>query len=362
MLWSFIYIKRSFRPVALLVFCVVGVYSPFSFSYYFVQESRNNLHYWNLPSNRVELAPGEGGKNLSIQLDIRGDFYSYKEYVACVAGCSDGVRYSTPYIENDPWRMGVAMIAPFTITASGGGRSATFNINGVSSGGRNYIGNGGSAGDVRGMYFTDGVAYHSSPWIGSFQTSVDATYIWHNETYGGNINLSAPAGTPAGTYTYNGTLAQFNLQYCGTSCSPSFSQGTYWHPFNTTVYITVLGKCAFSNASMILDYSSLSPKAANGSVKKSTTQLTCNSDVSSGTLKLVSTSGRNQTSTTGTSVKVGDNMDAIVTVNGKDASSGIALQGPFNIPIEVASTLNTYGNIPKPGAFQGSAVLSFEPD
>lgn len=82
----------------------------------------------------MELAPGEGGKSLSIQLDIRGDFYSYKEYVACVAGCSDGVRYSTPYIENDPWRMGVAMIAPFTITASGGGRSATFNINGVSRG------------------------------------------------------------------------------------------------------------------------------------------------------------------------------------------------------------------------------------
>ncbi|WP_425061515.1 hypothetical protein [Serratia marcescens] len=112
----------------------------------------------------------------------------------------------------------------------------------------------------------------------------------------------------------------------------------------------------------MLDYSSLSPKAANRSEKKSTTQLTCNSDVSSGTLKLVSTSGSNQTSTTGTSVKVGDNMHAIVTVNGKDASGGIALQGPFNIPIEVASTLNTYGNIPKPGAFQGSAVLSFEPD
>ncbi|TFZ84317.1 hypothetical protein [Serratia marcescens] len=349
----------------LIVVGAVGLYSPCSFSYYYVQESTGNPHSWNFPSNRVELTPGEGGKNLSIQVNVSGKYNSPAEFVSCVAGCSNGTRYEHPFMENDPWRMGVAIIAPPTITASGGGRSATFYINGQSSGRYNYIGNGGRNGDVRSMNFRDDIAPtvpHYSPWIGWFQANLTPTYTTHNETYGGNINLSAPAGTPAGTYTFTGKLAEFNLQYCGTSCNPLFDQGYYWQPFNTTVYITVLGKCAFSNASMILDYSSLSPKAANGSEKKSTTQLTCNSDVSSGTLKLVSTSGSNQTSTTGTSVKVGDNMDAIVTVNGKDASSGITLQGPFNIPIEVASTLNTYGNIPKPGAFQGSAVLSFEPD
>ncbi|TSB25749.1 hypothetical protein FOT43_22600 [Serratia marcescens] len=349
------------KSKALIIVGAIWLYSPFSFSYYYMQESKNNLHYWSFPYNRVELAPGEMA-SLPIKLEVRGDFNSYKEYVTCVSGCNDGVRYSTPFIENDPWRMGVAMTAPFTIRASGGGRSATFNINGESVGGLNYIGTGGSAGDVRSMYFTDGVAYHSSPWIGSFQTSVDATYIWHNENYGGVIKLSAPAGTPAGNYTYTGNLAQFNLQYCGTSCNPSFRSGTYWHPFNGTLNITVLSRCEFSNASMTLDYSSLSPKAANGSVKKAVTQLTCNSDVNSGKLKLISTSGSNQISTVGTSVKVRDNMDAIVTVNGKDASGGISLQGPFNNPIEVVSMLNTYGSIPGPGTFQGGAVLSFEPD
>ncbi|UTL85636.1 hypothetical protein [Serratia marcescens] len=361
----FISTTRSFKLAALIVVGAVGLYSPLSFSY--VQQS-TRLPAASLNMNSVghtELTPGSGAVRVAtFRAGVAGQYPN--ESVTCISGCSDGQTYLVDLSERWSQAGGILLLnSNSTVTGvKTGGGSATFNVttNGSAFGGLARLVDSRS----NSMNFTDGIAYHTNPWIGSFNVPTNPPYVWHNASYDDysfDLRISAPVGTPAGTYTINATNNfYFALLYCSSSCS--FSQATPRAAFGVTgaVSVTVLGKCAFSNASMMLDYSSLSPKAANRSEKKSTTQLTCNSDVSSGTLKLVSTSGSNQTSTTGTSVKVGDNMDAIVTVNGKDASSGIALQGPFNIPIEVASTLNTYGNIPKPGAFQGSAVLSFEPD
>ncbi|EBP1712727.1 MrpH family fimbial adhesin [Salmonella enterica] len=333
-----------------------------SFAYYYVQESKNPLYKWNLPSESVILIAGGPAQNLHILLNISGNYNTHKEFVTCIAGCSDGVLYYHPGIENDPWNMGVAITAPESITAfDRSGRAANFKINGDLYDGRNYIDEGGASGDVRSIYFTDGIAIHTSPWISYFQTSINPTYLWHNETYRGIISLTAPAGTPAGIYTYTGPLAYFNLQYCGTRCNPLFSQGKYWFSYTGSISISVFGTCNFSSGSLDINYGDIQPTDAQNNVRKTSVQLNCNSDTTSGTLKLVSTSGSYQSSTVGTSIKVKDGMDAIVTVNGKDASHGIHFK-PDNLPIEIVSKLETYGVPPQPGYFQGSAVLSFNID
>lgn len=247
-----------------------------------------------------------------------------------------------------------------TGTRSGGGQ-ASFTVQNTGTAGMGVVVDSRS----NSMNFWDGVATHYNPWINYFIVPTTPPYVWHTSSYDNytfNLKVSAPTGTPAGIYTINGSNNfYFGLLYCSSTCS--FSQASVRQSFAITgsASFTVLGSCTFSGSALTLDYGTLRPKDVNGSQKSASTQLTCNSDVSAGTLTLTSTSGSNQTSAAGTSVKVGNDLDAIVTVNGQDASAGINITGPVSQTITVASQLETYGKPAIPGAFSGSAVLTFAP-
>ncbi|UNK24797.1 hypothetical protein [Yersinia intermedia] len=338
----------------LAIIATMFFYSQFSLAYNYVQESSRIEHTWSLPSGDVILTPGGSAEKIYISLDILGNYNSNGEDASCVSGCSNGTFYSHPGIENDRWMMGVAITAPETINANG----VIFNIKGQPSSGRNYIYR-----QSRNLSFTDGVAYHYSPWIGWFNVPETRPYVWHNENYTAPIEISTPENTPAGTYIYRGVIASFNHQYCGTaSCSMRHEMGNYWFDYTGSLRITVRDTCKFADSNLVIDYGSIHEKEIQGSKKTVSTVLTCSSSVKSGTLKLISSSGSNWSSLDGTPVKLGKNIDAVIKINGKNASQGIPVSSsatPISEPIEVTSELTTQGNKVEPGTYSGSAVLSF---
>ncbi|WP_145571221.1 PapG chaperone-binding domain-containing protein [Yersinia bercovieri] len=344
-----------FMKIARLsIITALSFYAQFSLAYSYVQESSRIQHTWSLPSGDVILTPGGSAETINISLSIFGDYNSNGEDASCVAGCQNGTMYSHPGIQLDRWMMGVGITAPSTITTNNG---VSFNIEGQQSRGRNYI-----KIASKNMAFTDGVAYHYSPWIDWFNVPMTRPYVWHNETYTAPIKITAPENTPAGTYIYRGVIASFNHQYCGTaSCSMRHDDGRYWFDYQGEIRITVRDTCKFSASSLVIDYGSIHEKEIQGNKKAVSTLLTCNSSVKSGTLKLISSSGSNWSSTDGTPVKLGKNIDAVVKINGKNASQGIpvASSTPISEPIEVTSELTTQGNKVEPGVYSGSAVLSF---
>ena len=347
---SCFFMKRTKLEIIATMF----FYSHFSLAYNYVQESSRIEHTWSLPSEDIILTPGGSTGRIDISLDISGNYNSNKEDASCVSGCSDGTMYTHIGMQNDRWMMGVAITAPATIYANG----VTFNIKGQPSSGRNYIYR-----RSQNMSFTDGVAYHYSPWIDWFNVPITRPYVWHNEHYTAPIEISAPENTPAGTYIYRGVIASFNHQYCGdASCSMRHESGRYWFDYTGNLRITVRDTCKFSASNLVIDYGSIHEKEIQGNKKTVSTVLTCNSSVKSGTLKLISSSGSNWNSLDGTPVKLGKNIDAVIKVNGKNASQGIPVSPsatPISEPIEVTSELTTQSNKVDPGIYSGSAVLSF---
>lgn len=298
-------------------------------------------------------------------------FDTSQERTNCLSGCRDGVTFATGSDGTAPsvqWRQGAALgvtksfslrnennlTRTFTAVGSGVTRDTSKVV--ADSSYRNI------------SDFGDGIARHYNPWINVFTVPQDPPYLFHGrngESYTFSVPLSVPTGTESGTYT--GTLPVYiNYQYCGTSCTPIPTQGTRWLTYtNPNVTVVIPRACNFSTSSITIDYGSLSRREVQGKVSSpATTKLTCNGllNNTTGILKLTSNSGQNWSANTGTSVKVATNIDAILKVNGKNATNGISIpigsQGS-TATFDITSELNTNGIIPDPGTFSGTAILTF---
>jgi hypothetical protein len=344
----------------------------------FLQEDVKLEGHWSSVNSSTTLTPGVAQtKNSSGVLKVRfyptADFVGYRldggEKTYCIRGCSNFYQYYTAGIQWDQWYKGAALGVPDKIflTNENGGHGVFSPVGSTVIRDSNTVITDSSSSPI--ADFGDGVAVHRSPWIDSFNLPYDVPYIFHGrngESYTFSMPLSVPVGTEAGTYR-GGVSTSINYQYCGAGCSPDFRSGTMWiNDNNFSISVVIPSVCKFSDSSLTIDYKSLSPREVQGKVAPpASTTLSCNSSVSSGTLKLTSTSGSNWSSSVGTSVKVKDKLDAILQVNGKDASNGMPIpigsQGNA-VKLDITSTLNANGNHPKPGPFSGNAILVFSPN
>ncbi len=347
-----------------------------AWGYYYLQEDYQLNGYWDTVNSSTQITPGlSQAKSSAGVLKVRfrptADFVAYRtnsgEQTRCLSGCNDGSLYFHPFIHLDRWQKGAALgISPSFSLTNENGVTRTFYAVGILNNRSGLIMTDSSVSSV--SDFGDGIATHYSPWIGSFQLPYDVPYLFHGrngESYTFSIPLRVPDGTEAGTYTNKGGMVvKVNYQYCGTGCSPQFGVGRAWiNDYRPPIRVIVPNVCSFSDSRLTINYGSFSISDIQGKIAPSVwTTLKCNSSVTSGSLKLISASGRNWSSDIGTSVKVKDKLDAILRINGRNASNGITIPVNSQMRLEITAMLNTNGYHPEPGPFSGNAILSFSPN